>query len=253
MIINKPIGMEPLVSEVKKICENSEVYRLTPCKPNHFIIYLNKGEGRSTALEYISNMFKANGVLDFYTGLDDHIEFTFDGTYNNYIEGEQLFEDAAIYENAFAAPFGIDAAMLCSHKNEDHWNMFTNMISTKAKSAFFVFFISLIPSKNEEELIKTVKKHTKGRITEIVIPAYSKSDYHSIAIRKVKDCVTVCEDKKTKTAISNFLDSQNINSVTKAISAAELIVTKAKCFRTEMVIDSECFNVSEKERQSYEK
>ena len=77
--ITRPIGLRTPCAEIEKACREAHVYRRCGLKPGHFIVPLGAGNGRTTFIEYMADMYKEAGVLDFISGIDDYIEITLDG------------------------------------------------------------------------------------------------------------------------------------------------------------------------------
>jgi hypothetical protein len=247
MIITSPIGMEELVNLIKTNCSNSEMYKNTSLKPNHIIAHIDKGQGRSRALEYIADMYKHHKILDFSSGRDDFVEVAFDGTYDNFLEGKNHLRDAADYANVFTAPIGIDAVALYAHRNEIQWARFKDMIKDMAKSASFVFFVSTENTKAEQELINTINELTNSRTDEIYVYPYTKDNYEKIVISMVKEDADIENTEETYAAIHDYVEEHGVNSINQAICIAESIVMKAKVSSYSPLINAECFNVSKKE------
>lgn len=76
----KPIGLGETCNAVSANCSKAAIFKRSGLKPHHYIIHLDAGQGRTTLLEYISDVYKFYEILDFESGLDDYLELCFDGT-----------------------------------------------------------------------------------------------------------------------------------------------------------------------------
>ena len=68
-------------------------------RPNHYIIPLDPGSGRTTLVEYMTDKYKEAGVLSFNSGLDDYIEVAFDGSLQQLKQAFAAIDSAAVYTN----------------------------------------------------------------------------------------------------------------------------------------------------------
>lgn len=222
--IAKPIGLSAICSLIEKNCSNSSIYKRCGIKPHHYIINLDAGEGRTTLLEYTTDMYKLFSILDFKSGLDDYLEVVFDGSFNQFKEGKSKIESAAVFSDAYRGIIGIDATALIMHKNETQWTSFLSFIKKISKEANIIFFISSQPTKHNELFVNEILKIV-GNIERVNLAPYSKKEYVEIALRFI-------ENKGIKIECTNELgnilleemNTDNINTVRGAINIAEKFV-----------------------------
>ena len=98
--ITKPIGLTNLCEEVENICENACIYKCG-LRPKHLIVPLSSGSGRTTFVEYMTDMYKEHGIFDFSGSLDDYIEVTIDGSSSRSI-AQAFASFRAVYRNDYS-------------------------------------------------------------------------------------------------------------------------------------------------------
>lgn len=94
--ITKPIGLSTPCKEIESTCSNAHMYKRCGLRSNHYIIPLDSGSGRTTLIEYMTDMYKEAGVLSFSSGLDDYIEIAFDGTLQQLKQAFADIDSAAV-------------------------------------------------------------------------------------------------------------------------------------------------------------
>lgn len=112
--ITKPIGLKEACDAIEHICSMAHVYKKCGMRPNHSIVQLDSGSGRTTLLEYMTDMFKQSQVLDFSSGLDDYLEISFDGTLPQLKQAFSVIDSAAVYTNKYSNIIGMDRASIHS-------------------------------------------------------------------------------------------------------------------------------------------
>lgn len=154
--IIKPIGMNKLTEHIENIC-NQPLYRHK--KPPHLILQLDPGSGRTTCLQYVTEMFKAHRILSFSCGLDDWVEITLDASSSQKIqEGFSAFEAAAIYENQYSSVAGISIDGIS--KNISYGSLmkeFEKHVKLLSKTAYIVFFINSTLTTADEKLLQRIQ------------------------------------------------------------------------------------------------
>lgn len=100
--IPRPIGLESPCAEIESVCANAHLYKRCGKKPMHLIVPLDSGNGRTTFVEFLTDMYKKHGILSFTSGLDDYVEVTLDGSSTNKIaQAFSTIQEAAIYDNFY--------------------------------------------------------------------------------------------------------------------------------------------------------
>lgn len=222
--IVKPIGLYEICSLIINNCSKSDVYKKCRIKPHHYIVNLDTGEGRTTLLEYITNMYKSFSVLDFKSGLDDYLEIVFDGSFNQFKEMKLKIESAAVFSEAYHGIIGIDATSLITHKSETQWTDYLTFIKKISKEANIIFFISTQPTKHDELYVNEIIKNISN-VERVNLAPYSKNEYVDIAIRYI-------ENKGVRIECANELNNlllkeiqkEEIDTLNAVISIAEKFI-----------------------------
>lgn len=100
--ITKPIGLATPCKEIGHTCSKAQIYKQCDLRPNHYIIPLDPGSGRTTLVEYMTDKYKEAGVLSFNSGLDDYIEIAFDGSLQQLKQAFAAIDSAAVYTNSYS-------------------------------------------------------------------------------------------------------------------------------------------------------
>lgn len=222
--IIKPVGLTGICDAVEFTCSKAEIFKRSGLKPHHYIIHLDAGQGRTTVLEYIADMYKAYDILDFESGLDDYIELDFDGTYNNFRNGVETVLDAAVYSDHYQGIVGISCSALASHRQETQWTEFNTFIKELSKSANLVFFVDYESSKYDELIINAIK-NTISNVDELYEIPYTYDEYACIIESDIeKKGVVIKNLNEFHNTILEIVRFNSISVVKDAISIADEII-----------------------------
>jgi len=225
--IIKPIGLKDVCTAVEINCSKAEMFIRSGLKPHHCIIHLNAGQERTTALEYITDMYKAYDILDFESGLDDYIELDFDGTYNNFRNGVETVEDAAVYSDSYKGIIGISCTPLALHRQETQWIEFNTFIKEISKSANLVFFVDYESSKYDEFIINVIKNNISN-VDELFETPYTFEEYAGIIETNIeKKGVMIKNSNEFHNTILDIVRPDSISTVKDAINLADKIIQYA--------------------------
>lgn len=223
--IIKPVGLTGICDAVEFTCSKAEIFKRSALKPHHYIIHLDAGQGRTTVLEYISDMYKAYDILDFESGLDDYIELDLDGSYNNFRNGVETVFDAAVYSDYYQGIVGVSCSALASHRQETQWTEFNTFIKELSKSANLVFFVDYESSKYDELIINAIKNTISN--VEYEIP-YTYDEYACIIESDIeKKGVVIKNSNEFHNTILEIVRFNSISVVKEAISIADEIIQYA--------------------------
>ena len=224
MNIFKPIGVDKLCTTVEKVCANPYPYKIADIKPPHFAIGIDPGNGRTTILEYISDMYKENGVIDFTGGITDYAEITLDGSLQQLNSCMNTVKHSADYTNGvFKGVVGIDATKISSHQNETQAKRFETFFENVADSAVVVFFTPV--NMTATELRYTDK--VKSMLTDVIDfgnCVYTDTDYAEIILRYLENCgVNFVHSESMVDTLVYAVNTLGVDSVPKAIKLAKLL------------------------------
>ncbi len=220
----KPVGLNSVCTAVENNCSKAEVFKRSALKPHHYIIHLDAGQGRTTVLEYVADMYKAYDILDFESVLDDYIELDFDGTYNNFRNAVEIVLDAAVYSDSYQGVIGISASALAAHRQETQWTEFNTFIKEISKSANLIFFVDYESSKYDELIINVIKNNISN-VDELYETPYTYDEYAGIIEADIeKKGVIIKNMNEFHNTILDIVRLNNISIVRDAISIAEEII-----------------------------
>ena len=165
--ITKPIGLRTPCEEIEKACEAAHVYRRCGLRPRHFIVPLNSGNGRTTLIEYMADMYKESGVLDFISGLDDYIEITLDGSLQQLKQAFAEIDAAAVYTNEYCNIIGMDISYYLEKSKHDELRNFIRRLEAYQDSYVFVFRIPFMEKKAMDETITLLSDQMTIKLVQV--------------------------------------------------------------------------------------
>lgn len=224
--ITKPIGLREPCAEVENVCQNARVYQFGG-QLKHIILPMDPGTGRSTFIEYLTNMFRAHGVLEFACSRTPYLEVTVDPSSPRHVQDTfTKIHAAADYANEYADVVGLDVSEMANYLNQAQMKEYLRNVQALCKTAFVVFFIHANPSKNEESLIeKTIEAVGSDRIKRLKVSAYTKEDICALITKFLADHgIEVEQSPNFDKALGNIVSEFYLTSVKDAISTAQELV-----------------------------
>lgn len=221
--IAKPIGLEAPCEEIESTCNKAHMYKFCGLRPKHLIIPLDSGSGRTTLIEYMTDMYKEAGVLDFNSGLDDYIEISFDGTLQQLKQSFVAIDSAAVYSNEYSNIIGMDISCISSHLGETQLIEFLKNCKRICNYACVIFFVSATPNKNEEKLLEKLCE-TIDNIKRISVEPYSEGDICNLIIKFIKEHgIEIQHEDVFQTVLSDIVSEICISTVRDAIITANTL------------------------------
>lgn len=214
----KLYGMEGLQNAVEAECKCAVKFSNTNMKPHHKIMHIDEHQGRTSALEYIADVYRENDIMDFSSSQDDYLELSFSGTYDNYQDEVSIVRRATDFANTYNGIVGIDAVKLIAHKQEAQWTEFLNFIKTISKSAVIVFFVPAAEDKQIENYISAIKSVVRN-IDDMGCTNYTSKDYAQILKNYLHEN-GICIEVPTKT-VEAVICAKQIESVHETLQLAE--------------------------------
>lgn len=236
-IITRPIGLRTPCDEVESICGNADIYKRCGIRPNHFIIPLDQGSGRTTLVEYMTDMYKEAGVLNYTSGLDDYIEISLDGTLQQLRQAFAEIDSAAIYTNEFCNVVGMDISGIASHLGETQFIEFLKNTKRVCDHACVIFFVHSTPNRNEEKLLEKLCE-TVDNIKRLEVEPYTKDDMCKLIIKIVSEHgIEIKQETVFSTVLLDMVSKFSISSVKDAVVVADEIIFYADFSGRTPVID----------------
>lgn len=225
--IAKPIGLETPCKEIENTCSKAYIYKRCGLRPKHYIVPLDSGSGRTTLIEYMTDMYKDAGVLDFGSGLDEYIEITFDGSLQQIKQSFANIDAAAVYTNDYCNIVGMDISNIASHFGETQLAEFMKNIKKVCEHANVVFFVHTEPNRNEEKLIEKLFESVDN-LQRLFVEPYTNSDMCKLIIKTISEHGIEIRNKATFcNVLSDVVNEFCIAGVKDAICTADELVKYA--------------------------
>lgn len=234
--IIRPIGLDAVCSRIEGVCKRAAAYKLCGMVPESCIVQLDRGNGRSTIMEYAADKFRTDGVIDFSSGLDDIVSLIYDGTLQNFYECKSAVRDAAVYSNTYRGLYEVDCIALASHSSEIQYKDFFSMFGQICKEACVFFFVPSVLSSSEERFVEKIE--ALGGIGRVKPDPYTTSDYSKLIIKYLSDhCVRIDDLRKADTILRRAVNKYGPKSVYEAHCIASALVHYADLSGSVPVID----------------
>ncbi len=225
--ITKPCGLISLRKEVESICDKNYIYQRCRMRPDHLIVPLDPKSGRTTFLEYLTDMFKAYNVLSFTSGPDDYVEVAFDGSFPQLLQAFSEIDSAAIFKNDYTGIVGMDISELAAHLCETQVSEFLKRTKKVCDSAYVIFFVHHCPSKNEERLLAKLTTEI-GNVKRIDVEAYTIKDFADIIVKNLKDHgIKIKGEKAVTRNLVGYLKLNGCATVDEALDLSQALMFRA--------------------------
>ena len=222
--IIKPVGLTSPCKEIEITCRNAHMYKRCGLRPKHYIIPLDSGSGRTTLVEYMTDMYKEAGVLSFSCGLDDYIEISFDGTLQQLKQAFATIDSAAVYTNEYCNIISMDISGISSHLGETQFTEFMRNCKRVCEHACVIFFVHTTPNRNEEKLLEKLCE-TIDNVLRLEVEPYTKDDIRALIIKIItQHGIEIKHETVFHAILMDMVSEFGITSVKGAISTAENIV-----------------------------
>lgn len=225
--ISKPIGLTTPCKEIEGTCNKAHMYKRCGLRPKHYILPLDSGSGRTTLIEYMTAMYKENGVLNFFSGIDDYIEITFDGTLQQLRQAFATIDSAAVYTNEYCNIIGMDISGISDHLGETQLIEFMKNCKRVCEFACVIFFVHTTPNRNEEKLLEKLCE-TVDNIKRLEVEPYTRDDICDLILRAIAHHgIEIKNETVFYTVLQDVVSEFGITNVKDAISTADTIVNFA--------------------------
>lgn len=222
--ITKPIGLTTPCKEIESTCSKAHMYKRCGLHPKHYIIPLDSGSGRTTIVEYMTDMYKEAGVLSFSSGLDDYIEIAFDGTLQQLKQAFAAIDSAAVYTNEYCNIIGMDISGISAHLGETQLTEFMKNCKRVCEHACVIFFVHTAPNRNEEKLLEKLCE-TVDNVERLEVEPYTKDDMCALIIKTIaQHGIEIKYETVFHAVLTDMVSEFGITSVKDAISTADTLV-----------------------------
>ena len=201
--MQKPVGLHSFVRYVDELCARPEPYIRSLLCPRPVFMYLEKGNGRTTAARYAAVQLAQNHILPF-CARTHCLEFNVNGS----LAGFRMLADAlgpgAGYVNQYdgVAALSLDTAVLTGHLNEACTTEFLDVLASASRHCLLLLFAEK-PCPGAER----VKNKLCSRMPELVcLPyePYTPDELAAILQRQLEEqgLFLPCEDAVRKANIT---------------------------------------------------
>lgn len=243
--ITKPVGLNALCEDVERVCNNAQIY-ICGIKPKHMIIPLDSGCGRTTFIEYMTDMYKKHGIFDFSGSLDDYVEIAVDGSSSrNIVKAFGNFKSAAMYRNYYENVAAIDIEGMSKYITSPQFVAFINETNEICRNAYVVFFVSGSPSRNEEKLIKKIIDAVgKNNIYMAETQKYTAEDICSIIEKTLEEYGVLTDNNhKFHAALMGMVSDFDIVKPKEAVETAKELIRFSEISDSKIIVS--CKSISE--------
>lgn len=224
--ITKPIGLIGLCEKVENVCKNACVYKCG-LRPQHLIVPLSAGSGRTTFIEYMTDMYKEYGIFDFSGSPDDYIEAIIDGSSSrSIIQGFDTFRAGAVYRNDYSNVAAVNIEDMAKYLMAPQFSDFIKEAKELCRNAYVVFFVSSTPSSNEEKLIaKLVDAIGKNNIHRADFEKYTTEDICCLIEKSVAEHGVMIENYQLfHTTLMDVVQNFNVDEIKAAMELTEELI-----------------------------
>ena len=222
--ITKPIGLSTPCKEIESTCSKAHMYKRCGLRSKHYIIPLDSGSGRTTLIEYMTDMYKKAGVLSFSSGLDDYIEIAFDGTLQQLKQAFADIDSAAVYCNEYCNIIGMDISGISTHLGETQLIEFMKKCKRVCEYACVIFFVHSNPNRNEEKFMDKLCE-TIDNVKRLEVEPYTDEDMCALIIKSIaQHGIEIKHEKFFHAVLLDMVSQFEITSVKDAISTADALV-----------------------------
>ena len=222
--ITKPIGLHTPCKEIENTCGQAYLYRKCGLRPKHLVLPLDSGSGRTTFLDYMTQMYKLYGILPFTSSRDEYMEVILDASSPDQINKTfDIIDNAADYSNEYSNIVGMDISDVALHPGETQTAVFLKRSKDLCKHATVVFFIPSIPDKNEDKLLKQLCE-TIDNIKCLEVEPYSPNDLCTLIINNVANRgIKIQKDSAFRGVLLDMISELGVSSFKDAIMKADIL------------------------------
>ncbi|MBQ8589897.1 MAG: hypothetical protein IJ486_05530 [Firmicutes bacterium] len=158
--------MTELREMMETMCECAECYEEEGYQPPHMIIYLDEGEERSMAAEYVTEIMEDCGIREF-GGLEHCLEYTIHGTLEELNRIACDIRRKAVYVNEFEGVVAFEGLeKISGHRDECQYDRFLEIAKEVGREATLLFFTQVDPDRNTLVLLDRLKE-TLGDVVNV--------------------------------------------------------------------------------------
>lgn len=217
------IGLDSIRKEVERTCAKAEIYQKLKICPQSLIVPLNEGNGRTMLLEYVADMYRKSGVMDFSCSPDLYLEVKLDGSSAQLKQSFSRIYEAAVYANQYTNVIGMDVAEMAMHMSETPFAEFLQRIKKLCAETCVIFFVHEERGKNEERLIERIMD-TVSAVKWMPVERYSAEQLCDIVKCILEEKEVWPENTYFYKSLQEQILTEGAQTVREALSIAQRIL-----------------------------
>lgn len=231
-----PVGMEYVKEFLEEYDKLAEITRFCDVRPPHFLLQMDEGNGQTTFVEYITDVFVEKKMRPFGS-IDTYLEYKLDGSMDQLRTiRTDLFESCAVYKDKYNGVVAVHVGALANKHNEPQIPFFLEMVNKMKDSATFVFIFPTVLNRTLELLLQKLEDKVEDMVKVCLAP-YSKEQMVEIAVKKLEYygvSVTGCE---TLAVIEKMVIEQNISTAKEAAVLGRALIPQATFSDSRVVLE----------------
>lgn len=232
-----PVGMESIKVFLSEQAKVAKIHKYCSINPSNFLVYMDAGNGQTTLVEYITDVFIDENVRHFGS-TDMYLEYKLDGSMDQLREiSTDLNKSNAVYMDKYNGVVAIHLGALASKHNEPQIPfLIKNIVNPLKDAATFVFFLPTVTNRTLDQLADNLKGELEDMVT-VSLSTYAKKDLVKIIVNKLGYWNIAVKDDTTKRIIEEMVIDQNISTAKEAVNLAKGLVQYADFHDKELVLE----------------
>lgn len=214
------VGLKELKRQLETIEEKADVYRKGGAKVPNIVMNLTCGNGQSIVADYITSALYENNLRKF-CGLDNMLEYRFDGTLK---QMKQVFEDIAsnaVYTNEYEGVVAVDISALAGYINEFQIEYFIEKIVDISQNATLIVYYDASIGKRMQIVKDRTIMAIGNNCIDIFVKPYSFKEYSEMIVQDIREKGIEIEcEKELKIALCKVLEKHPVKNAKQAAAVA---------------------------------
>ena len=241
--IEKPAGLEEFTDIIEENCFKADVYRWLGYRHNHYIVNLDRGNGRTTLVRYMTEMYGAWGVCSFKNSRRKYLEFCLDGSSSQL---DRVFAEIALWAehgDHFDGIVALDVTVFahCAVRKSDSqlFERFVHHCREICDRTYFVFFTSSVMDKREIVFCDKLQSRIPD-VQQVFLSPYTAEDIADIMEKSFVERGMHIEDyEEFHAVLTEFADDFGITDVREAMLRARQLAEYADTDQLLPVLNAE--------------
>lgn len=234
--IMMPVGMECVKELLEEQERLAEINRFCDVRPPHFLLHMDEGNGQTTFVEYITDIFVDKKMRPFGS-TDTYLEYKLDGSMDQLRKiRTDLYKSRAVYKDKYNGVVAVHVGALANKHNEPQIPFLLDVVNNMKDSSTFVFIFPTILNRTLEQLIQKLEDGVEDMV-KVCLPPYSKSQLAEIAVKKLEYLGVSVKSNETLDIIKKMVIEQNISTAKAAAVLGRTLVQQAVFHDVQVVLE----------------